>query len=144
MEGDMDASLIEIRSYDGPGYMPLVDFSAWRVAVMRYSDPYHPEKIERVERHVETDEVFVLLAGACILLVGDGESGAERLLPQEMEPLKLYNVRRNVWHTILFSPQASVLIVENRDTGAHNTQFAPLAPRQRSLVRELGTRLLTV
>ena len=105
---------------------------------MRYSDTYQPEKIEKVERHVETDEVFVLLAGQCILFVGDGERRVERLIPQAMEPHKLYNVKRNVWHTIVFSRDASVLIVENRDTGDYNTQFAALTPEQRLLIVKFG------
>jgi ureidoglycolate hydrolase len=130
----MDESLIEIRDYAGAGYQPLVDFASWRVAIMRDSEPYAQEKIERVERHVETDEVFVLLAGQVTLFVGDGEARAERLVPQVMEPLKLYNVKRNVWHTILFSRDASVLIVENRDTGPQNTEFAALTPEQRRMV----------
>ncbi|KAF0107951.1 MAG: hypothetical protein FD146_1249 [Anaerolineaceae bacterium] len=136
----MDESLIEIRDYTGAGYQPLIDYASWRVAVMRYSDPYAPEKIERVERHVETDEVFVLLAGQVTLFVGDGETRPERLVPQAMEPLKLYNVKQKVWHTILFSRDASVLIVENRDTGPHNTQFAALTPEQRGLVVETALR----
>ncbi|MBI4731160.1 MAG: hypothetical protein HY781_03355 [Chloroflexi bacterium] len=136
----MDESLIEIRDYTGAGYQPLVDYASWRVAIMRYSDPYAPEKIERVERHIETDEVFILLAGQATLFVGDGETRLERLVPQAMEPLNLYNVKRNVWHTILFSRDASVLIVENRDTGPHNTEFADLAPEQRELIIETARR----
>jgi ureidoglycolate hydrolase len=132
----MDETLIEILDHTGAGYQPLIDFASWRVAIMRYSDPYAPEKIERVERHVETDEVFVLLAGEVTFFVGDGETRPERLIPQAMEPLKLYNVKQNIWHTILFSRDASVLIVENRDTGDHNTEFAALTPEQRELIRK--------
>jgi hypothetical protein len=55
---------------------------------------------------------------------------------QVMEPLKLYNVKQKVWHTILFSRDASVLIVENRDTGPHNTQFAELTLEQKRLIVE--------
>ncbi len=130
----MDPTLIEIRDYNGEGYRPLIDYASWRVAIMRHCDSHLPEKIERVERHVETDEVFVLLAGRATLFVGDGDPGAQRLLPQVMEPLKLYNVKRSIWHTILFSRDASVLIVENRDTGSRNSQFAPLTPEQRDLI----------
>jgi len=134
----MEETLFEIREYTGEGYQPLINYASWRVAVMRYSDTYQPEKIEKVERHVETDEVFVLLAGQCILFVGDGERRVERLIPQAMEPHKLYNVKRNVWHTIVFSRDASVLIVENRDTGDYNTQFAALTPEQRLLIVKFG------
>lgn len=138
----MDEKLIEIREYAGEGYKPLIDFASWRVAVMRHSEPYAPERIERLERHLETDEVFVLLAGQVTLFVGNGgETRPERLLPQAMEPLKLYNVKRGVWHTILFSRDASVLIVENQDTGLHNTQFAPLTPEQREVILETARQV---
>jgi len=136
----MDEKLLEIREYTGEGYQPLVDYGAWRVAVMRYKDALHPERIETVERHVETDEVFVLLAGECILFVGDGEPQVEQILPQVMEPLKIYNVKKNVWHTIIFGLDASMLIVENRDTGQHNTQFSPLKPEHRRLILETARR----
>ncbi len=63
----MDPTLIEIRDYNGEGYRPLIDYASWRVAIMRHCDSHLPEKIERVERHVETDEVFVLLAGQIIV-----------------------------------------------------------------------------
>lgn len=133
----MDETLIEIRDYSGEGYKPLIDYGTWRVAIMRYADRYLPDRIDTVERHCETDEVFVLLGGRVTLFVGDGEKGPQRLVAQEMEPLKLYNVKRNIWHQITFSRDASVLIVENRDTGKGNSQYAPLSPEQRAVVRRV-------
>ena len=65
-------NLLETSDYTGPGYMPLVDFACWRVAVLRFIDELLPDQIETMGRHNETDEVFVLLAGRCILFLGDG------------------------------------------------------------------------
>jgi hypothetical protein len=53
-----------------------------------------------------------------------------------MERGKLYNVKRNTWHTILHSHQASVFIVENHDTGERNTQDVNLSMKQRRLIIE--------
>ena len=59
----MDESLLEIQDYDGAGFKPLIFFGSWRVAILRYLDDLQPDQIDSMERHTETDEVFVLLRG---------------------------------------------------------------------------------
>jgi len=136
----MNERLVEIREYTGEGYQPLVDYGAWRVAILNYLDGIHPERLDSVERHVETDEVFVLLKGQGLLFLGEGEPDVEQLHPLVMEAGKIYNIKKNVWHTIVLSRDASVLIVENRDTGRHNSRYSPLQPAQRALVLETARR----
>lgn len=70
-ELDAPEHLLEIRRHDGPSYQPLVDFEAWRVAMLNFSEDLLPHNLTRMQRHNQTDEVFVL-AGRCILFVGDG------------------------------------------------------------------------
>lgn len=136
----MDESLVQVRGYDGAGYRPLVDYGEWRVAILNYLDGIHPERLETVERHTATDEVFVLLKGQGVLFVGQGEPRLETLQPIVMQSGKVYNVRRNVWHTIVLSRDASVLIVENRDTGQHNSEYSPLQSAHRALILETARR----
>jgi hypothetical protein len=57
-----------------------------------------------------------------------------------MESGKLYNVKRNTWHTILLTRDASVLIVENRNTDRHNSEYMPLSAEQRQLILEQARR----
>ncbi len=66
----MDEQLLEIRDYEGEGYQPLVDFGAWRVAILRFLDGLQPERQGTMERHMETDEVFVLTKGKGMLIMG--------------------------------------------------------------------------
>ena len=66
-------SLLEVREYNNEGYRPVVDYGAWRVALLNYSGDLLPENLASMQRHNETDEVFVLLAGRCILFIGEGE-----------------------------------------------------------------------
>ena len=61
MERIMKSDTLKILEFNGEGYKPLVDFGSWRVAFLRFIDELLPENIQRLERHVETDEVFVLL-----------------------------------------------------------------------------------
>lgn len=122
----MNENLLEIHSFEGLGYKPLIDYGAWRVAVLRYIDDLTPNKIERVERHNETDEVFVLLDGKAVLFIGEGEQQITALHPQVLGPGKMYNVKRHTWHTVVLSKDASILLVENQDTGEANSDYAAL------------------
>jgi ureidoglycolate hydrolase len=136
----MDESLLEIRDYQGEGYKPLVDYGEWRVAILRYLDELRPDRIDSMERHTETDEVFVLLHGQAVLILGGRGERLEGAYPQCMEIGKIYNVKRSVWHTILLSSDASVLIVENNDTGNDNSEYAQISAEDRMLIRKIAQK----
>ncbi len=70
----LNKKMLEIHEYTGEGFQPLVYFGSWRVAVLNYIEELHPAKIDTLERHPETDEVFVLTHGQGILFLVDGES----------------------------------------------------------------------
>lgn len=121
--------LLDVQTHDGPGYRPLVDFRSWRVALMNYAPDQEADQIARLQRHDETDEVFVLLRGRCILFLLDPHGALHAV---DMQPGRLYNVRRGVWHAHTFSRDARVLIVENADTTDANSPFLDLTPAQRA------------
>lgn len=135
------ASLLEIHAHDRPDYRPLIDYGAWRVALMNYTSDLTPDKIDRLQKHTATDEVFVLLAGRCILFLGEGNETVTAIHAVDLEPHKLYNVKRGVWHSHTFSEQAKVLIVENRDTTEDNSPFLDLTGAQRRRVQQLTGEL---
>ncbi|MGE5549817.1 MAG: hypothetical protein ACM3ZC_04695 [Bacteroidota bacterium] len=137
----IDAKLLEVREYTGDGYKPVVDFGAWRVALMRHAADLDPDKIVNMQRHDETDEVFVLLQGRCILFVGEGGETVAGIHAQDMEPFKVYNVKKGVWHTHVFSKDAVVLIVENADTTSANSPKTVLSESARKEIRTLTAAL---
>jgi len=126
-----DENLLQIRDFQGEGFQPLVTSTAWRVAMLRYMDRIHPARIDNLERHLLTDEVFVLVQGRGVLILGNNGSQADGLIPQEMEIGVVYNIRANTWHTVLLSPDAAVLIVENSDTGEENTEICNVNDKMR-------------
>jgi ureidoglycolate hydrolase len=132
----MDNRLLGIHEYVGEGYKPLVDYGVWRVAILNYIDDLQPDHINEMERHTETDEVFVLIHGRAVLLVGGRQTHVDGIYPQVMEFGKIYNVKRNVWHTILLSRDASVLLVENRNTSRLNSEYTSLTMDQRKSILE--------
>lgn len=126
----LSETLIEIREYSGPDYQPLVDYQNWRVAIINYTSDLTPDKINQMQKHIETDEVFVLMTGRCILFIGEGEETVTKVHGVDMEPYKAYNIKRSVWHSHTFSEDARVLIVENRDTVVENSPFVGLSESQ--------------
>jgi ureidoglycolate hydrolase len=134
-------SLLEIRQYEGLGYQPIIDYGAWRVAILRYHPELEPQAISSMQRHDETDEVFVLLAGRCILFLGDGDAEIGTLHAVDMQPLQAYNVKQRAWHTHTLSRDAVVLIVENRDTSSANSPTRPVLPDQSAWLAAEAARL---
>lgn len=124
-------NLLEINEYAGPGYQPLVDYGAWRVALLCYIDELLPERLAAMQRHDETDEVFVLLGGRCLLFIGEGDATVSEIHAVDMQPFKTYNIKRGVWHTHTLDQQAAVLIIENRDTTLDNSPQVALNEAQR-------------
>ena len=118
---------VEVQYYEEQGFSPLISFGGWRVAMLNHQPSQERGKVPFVERHHQTDEVFVLLQGpATLLLAGYGEV-PEKIEELPMEPGKTYNVPCNLWHAILTQPQSKLLIVENEDTGEINSSYCPLA-----------------
>jgi hypothetical protein len=130
-------TLLEVHTHNGPDYKPLVDYASWRVALMNYTSELEPGRIARMQKHTDTDEVFVLLAGRCILFIGEGTDEVTQIHAVDMLPHRIYNVKRNCWHSHTFSPDARVLIVENRDTVDANSPFASLTAAQQSRLLQL-------
>lgn len=118
---------IEVIEYKGEGYRPMIEFNGWRVAFLRYARRFDPEFIQRLECHKETDEVFVLLNGKGLLIIGE----EQELCP--LEQGKLYNVKRSVWHAVCVNREAQILIVENADTSMENTEYLKTALRQETI-----------
>jgi len=114
-------ALLEVRSYKGDGYRPIIDYGAWRLAILRYHPELESTAISTMQRHDETDEVFVLLAGRCILFLGEGDTQVETIHSVDMQPMQIYNVKKATWHTHTLSHDATVLIVENQDTSDINS-----------------------
>jgi len=132
IEVENKKKLIEIKSYAGEGYKPVVDYEKWRVAILKYCDELLPNAINKMQRHDETDEVFVLLQGKCILFLADGEAAVGGIIAEDMVPLKIYNIKKSVWHTHTLSRDAVVLIVENVDTTIDNSPETKLNEKEQN------------
>lgn len=123
----MNQELLEIKSCTEAGYHPLVYFEGWRAAFLNDTPKFHLENICEMQRHNTSDEVFVLLEGSFTLYVADGgDEEAGTVTAVQLEPGKMYNVRKGVWHTHVTGPGAKVVIVENADVSSENSDVIPV------------------
>ncbi len=119
---DIDSEHLEIYEWDGEGFSPLVVYGEWLVALMNWELRFDKSEIGNVERHNETDEVFVLICGKSILFVIEETT----LKLVDMKPKTLYNVAAGTWHNVVGTRNAKWLIVENNNTSYENTEFRKL------------------
>jgi len=115
-------SKVEISEFTEEGYKEIVIYGAWRVAMLNYIDELLPEKIDNFQAHLNTDEVFVLLEGRCILYTADiTNNRIHNIEGIDMIKGHVYNMKKGVYHTHTLSKDAKVLIVENDDTNLENS-----------------------
>jgi ureidoglycolate hydrolase len=134
----MNKEYIDVISYEGEGYKPLIDFETWRVAYLRYCEELELQNLKTMQKHNETDEVFILLAGNCTLFVGGNGDEIKDVDCIAMKQYQLYNVKRGVWHTHTLDKNATVLIVENQNTSDANSPTAQLSVEQKETLMSIG------
>lgn len=117
---------LEISQWDQESYKPLVFSQGWQVAILNWDSYADVEAVEKVERHVLTDEVFVLLEGSGALVIA---------APEDLKVVNavrgtVYNVIKGAWHTVIGSRDSSWLIVENKDTHLGDTEYRTLGEEE--------------
>lgn len=104
--------MIEKTTHTDEGFKVMASYDEWKVGMLRYSERF--SRFAEMERHLLTDEVFVLMSGKAVLYTDSQEV--------EMEIGAVYNVPAGVWHHIVVSEDANVLVVENANTSKDNTE----------------------
>ena len=115
--------------------MPLVFSHDWQVALLNWEPIFDLDNAGEIERHNQTDEVFVLVKGQAVLftITADGEMNVV-----EMRPNVVYNGLQGCWHNLISTRDATWIIVENRDTHLTDGEFRRLAEDEMaSLQRQL-------
>ena len=123
---DVPQNLIGVGQWFGPGYKPVLDFQGWRVAMLRYGEFAAPNQLHRVERHNATNEVFILTAGRADLIVMDGDVSPTDAFVFPMRLNVAYNIQQSVWHHVVMTEDAHIVLFERTDTSVTNSDYAEL------------------
>jgi ureidoglycolate hydrolase len=107
----------------------------WMVGFKNYKPACDLELMSVIERHLETEEVFVLLSGECSLVLGGQTAEPQRPLQfVRLEPRHAYCIERGTWHNTLLSRDAALCVIENADTSGDNSECAELTPEDRAFI----------
>jgi len=122
-EKSIPTHLLEIGESFQQKYQPVLDFNGWRVAMLRHSEATDADQLKQVERHNETHEVFILTEGEADLIIAEnGEVPSEfYILP--MRRNVAYNILPGVWHHVVLSTNAHIVIFEKSDTSRSNSNY---------------------
>lgn len=113
-------NLMDVITFDGIGYQPLIHCRDFRVAMLNYHPELEIQDISNFQQHSLTDEAFILLKGSCTLFLAE-DASLQQIHAVPLEPYKIYNVKQGTYHTHTLSKDASVLIVEADDTCDDNS-----------------------
>lgn len=113
-------------------FQPVVETAGWLVALMNWSPRFDLSGWGMLERHNNTDEVFVLLKGRSLLFV-DTDAEFESL---DMVPGVVYNVARGAWHNVIGTRDVQWLIVEGRPDPGQPTEYRSLTAVEKERLRK--------
>ena len=129
--------MVEILEHNEKCFKRLVEFGAWTTAMLNDSPMYTPEGVSYLQKHNETDEVFILLQGECTLFSAGRGERPEEISALRMEPLKFYNIKAGTWHTHVLAPDTKVVVVENSNTCLDNSPISDLTVAQKERITKL-------
>ena len=117
---------VQVLNWTGQGFRPLVEYGGWTVALMNWEQRFDPSGVGDIERHTETDEVFVLTHGKSVLFIAT-EDGIRAF---DMVPGLIYNVTKGTWHSVIGTNETTWLIVESTNTTSQNTNHRSLTEEE--------------
>jgi hypothetical protein len=125
-------------AHAGEGLSRVFENEKWMVGIKNWKPANDLANIDCLERHNQTDELFVLLAGTCTLLFANEEGGKLVMEAVRMEPLKVYNIPRSLWHNTVTTKDAKLVLIEDSSTSGANSDVVHLDEAQRARARELA------
>ena len=124
-------------AYEGEGLTRVFENEKWTVGIKNWKPMNDIANINCLERHNGTDELFILLKGRCTLLFANETADGLDIQAVEMEPLKVYNIPRTLWHNTVTQKDTKLALIEDSSTGSANSDEIALTEAQIARVREL-------
>jgi hypothetical protein len=123
LENTVPSHLLKIGESFESGYKAILDFDGWRVAMLRHSDATDRDRFNRIEKHNETHEVFILTEGEAHLIVAGIDPLPEGYFVLPMRRNVAYNVLPGVWHHVVLSESAHIILFEKSNTSRDNSGY---------------------
>lgn len=129
---------IQKYEYEGEGLTRVFENEKWMVGIKNWKPANDIANTNCLERHNKTDELFVLLAGSCVLLYANEVNGELVIESVKMEPMKVYNIPATLWHNTVTQKDTKMILVEDSSTSMENSDILNLTEAQIAKVKELA------
>ena len=124
-------------AFEGEGLTRVFENEKWMVGIKNWKPMNDIANINNLERHNETDELFILLNGQCTLLYANETADGLDIQAVRMEPLKVYNIPRTLWHNTVTQKDTKLALIEDSSTGSANSDVLDLTEAQIERVHQL-------
>lgn len=131
---------MEIKFYEfaGEGMQCVFENEKWTVGIKNWKPANDITGIDMLERHNKTDELFVLVAGACTLISAEETEGGMKFSKVVMEPNKVYNIPATLWHNTITRRDTKMILIEDSNTSMDNSDIYPLKPEEIAEIQALA------
>ena len=123
--------------YEGKGLTRVFENEKWMVGIKNWKPENDISGIDCLERHNETDELFILLNGSCTLLFANETADGLVIGKVDMEPMKVYDIPPSLWHNTVTKADTKLALIEDSATGSANSDVLKLTEDQIKYIRAL-------
>jgi mannose-6-phosphate isomerase-like protein (cupin superfamily) len=128
---------IESKEFTGEGMSRVYENSKWTVGIKNWKPANDISGIDCLERHNETDELFILLAGRCTLIYANEKDSGLAIEKTEMEPNRVYNIPRTLWHNTVTRKDTKMALIEDSSTGMDNSDIRKLGKDEIAEIKKI-------
>lgn len=128
---------ITMYEFAQEGMRRVFENDKWMVGIKNWKPANDISGIDCLERHNETDELFVLVAGSCTLIYASETDHGIRFGTVRMEPQKVYNIPASLWHNTITQKDTKMILIEDSNTSMENSDIMTLDEEQIKTIRSL-------
>ena len=133
----MSTNKVSVADFEGEVLKRVFESGDWFVGIKNWKPANDAAHFDNMERHLQTDEVFVLLEGGCTLLVDHSpENSCTDIRCIPMEKNKVYCIHPSVWHNTITTKDAKLILMENRNTCMDNSEVQMLSSQEIAALRK--------
>ncbi len=123
--------------FNGEGMARVFENEKWTVGIKNWKPANDVSGIDCLERHNQTDELFVLISGKCTLVFANEKDGELEFESVKMEPNKVYNIPATLWHNTITEKDTKMILIEDSNTSMDNSDIFELNAQQIKVVQGL-------
>lgn len=124
-------------TFEGEGMSRVFENEKWTVGIKNWKPANDITGIDCLERHNQTDELFVLLSGRCTLIYANEAGGKLEMGAVEMQPNKVYNIPATLWHNTVTQKDTKMVLIEDSNTSMDNSDILNLDDDQIARLKSL-------